>query len=1364
MIVQQDHGALNDALSQNDRKLQVPAPERVKVDGRSLADLLAFAADYGALIHYYDLTDTIDGDWSAFFSGDPSIRLALRAALDLPDIETELERLLRALREAGDGASRLAHWVLLEKLLLRLAGLLEPGRAARASLAHALADLMAGQAVLAGLARRLVFHWGDGNIEPRLRHGQGAWFEELLDLLDEFTAALIEALSQARTTAAEQLDASLRQHDHAPQSALWAVFAQLFGHAQARLNQFPRHLVRFYQHAVLRQDGRGGRPDQLILSFTPAAGVARADLAKGTLFSAGKDADGQSIAYALDAALTVDVAAVAQLRTLTLAPQATVAAAQVLCGSVKLAPAPPAIAAPFPLFGANSAGLDGSLASTQAALGFALASPCLMLAGGNRTVTLGLSIAPACVPHLVEAFGACGLDAGGAALPAMLARLLQQAFALSYSNAAGWIAIQSYTVAVPAFNCGPYLLSFTLGPDAAPWGAPGGPSPPTPDLVTPTLYASLLQAGVPVDGVTVYPYKVLARLDLSNLSIEVVVDGLPPSQMTTMSGAASLAQPVALFGAVPVQNAAFSISAPELFVKQIDAFTMTINWTGLPVTSNGFSGYYKGYVIDADGRSKTGQFDNAAFTVGMTVVNPGAWQVAPWSGYLFQTSAGTAQPADDAMPLAQTVLAVPVASAAPGSYYNPALSQVSLVLTNPAYAFGAGLYAPNVMAASLQLTATASACAQSCGQDGAAAADAAAAQLEPLASTCATAPDGQFRTRIHSALRQTVANLDGAGVQAINTAIAEGTASAASKDGWQASLAAALDQSPPASRRSTLAGLFGRGAAPASRHDNLARWLSANGAALAAAAPVPAGQAQALLAAAEALLAAVAKADGQPPRSARPMIAASVRDSQASLAAAAGTSVQACIHTCMAGAAPIAFPNQPWVPLAASVTLHYTAAAVARPAPGQASASAAALTLFQLGPCEQVAAADWSGGASVPLLAPLPQAGVLTIDLTAPAQDVSLLFQLAPPPSGWPTDTPAPCWAYWSEVVTGAADVAGAGGWIALQPRSDSTNGMRQSGIVRFALDGGAGAALLRLQVGFDHGDAALFPLLAALSTNAASASWVGPGGAAGLDMPLPAGTISKPLAALPGIGGIAQPVASFGGRSAVSGPAADLWLAERLRHKDYGIQAWDYASLVLAAYPSLWQVAVTPASDGQRLRLPGQVWVVAVPGPDTPAIFDPTMPSNDAQMLAEIAACLSGRISPFVELSVTNPPYQRLCVVADVLFTDADAVPACIDRLNAELVAFLSPWPPQGLAPRPDQYYTRQEVSHFIRHRPYVRGILSLQLVPQGPCPAARPYYTTVLTHRLSGKSVAATQLPRRPSLALPGRAGAGSANGAPT
>jgi hypothetical protein len=138
--------------------------------------------------------------------------------------------------------------------------------------------------------------------------------------------------------------------------------------------------------------------------------------------------------------------------------------------------------------------------------------------------------------------------------------------------------------------------------------------------------------------------------------------------------------------------------------------------------------------------------------------------------------------------------------------------------------------------------------------------------------------------------------------------------------------------------------------------------------------------------------------------------------------------------------------------------------------------------------------------------------------------------------------------------------------------------------------------------------------------------------------------------------------------------------------------------------------------------------------------------------MLGQIADLLSTRISPFIQLEVSNPPYLRMKVTANLVFSDADTVQASIVRLNNELIEYLSPWPTPALGPRPDDYYTRQEVAHFIRHRPYVLGILSLSLNPEPPnSPAGWYYLTSALAHDLSGEAAPPPRHLHRPRLMRP-------------
>ncbi|HYI38765.1 MAG TPA: hypothetical protein VE053_00430 [Allosphingosinicella sp.] len=1359
---------LNGAPTQRDRARSAPKPGAVKVDGRSLAELLAFAPDYGALISFYDLNDVPDGDWSAFFLGDPSIGHAL-ASLDLAEIEAVLDRLLAALRDAGSFETRLERLREAIAVILRLIRIHGRGETNQADLERALAGLIGSDRhdPLTAPARRLALHLGGAPLEDRLRHGGDDWFRELLDLIEALVAALLTVLDQERETARAALEASFEDPSHPPQSGLYDAFAKLFRHAQDSINTFPERLIRFYQSEVLRQTSRAGTPDSVYLAFTPAKGFARVELPRFTQFLAGTDADGESIAYALDSALSVDAASIESLRTLTVTSQALGEDAfpiprQVLTGSVALADTVPRIAEPFPLFGSTSPGIDGVLTTAVASLGFIVASPTLMLTGGTRTVTLGLTLAPGDMAELTKTLESLGAAAGGLAPDDVFTSLMGAAFALRYSTAGGWVDIKRYDVKYPAKDPLSFTLSFTLGPDADPFvalstgaadtdaAAPAeGETVPGTDM--PALAADLLQDPVvlssPPGSVTAYPYALLSKMMLSALSIDVEVVGLADLQASTPTGPVDTSQPFLVFGSPPVKGATLEIAAPELFAKCLSCFTLAIEWFGLPTIKTGFRGYYQAYVIDADGKTVPPgpRFDNRSFKVRLAVHNPGWWNVRemPNEHYLFRTEQDDPVPCRDSTLAPGSLFRPPIKSRRPPAYYDPKLSAVRLRLSRPETAFGNILYAPNVVAASVRLTAAASACAQRCGHVPPGSFD---SELGPVIAAGRTAPDAELDRALKAAAQGAVASLDGAALTAIHEAIAASEAEPGTKAAWRESLSDALGGPTPAGWFRRLFRWLRPGPDFETVHSNLSAWLAAHEAELETPESTLLGKARAALEAASGVLAVQCEAAGQPAAIRRPVAAAGLRDVQAKLADSPYDDADACIRDCMKGTDLLGFPNQPWLPMAASITVDYNAATTLifeKEAVDQPPAS-----LFHMLPLGGIGQAAWKGG-TVPLLYQMDSPGALYIGLSEAATQPTLLFQLTPPPGGWSADRPQACWAQFK----------GEGEWPELPPLRDGTNDLRNSGIVSLKLaDPSAAKPLLRLSV---PRNAAAFPMLAGLATNAAMATWVGPGGGAGLGIPLPAGTIAKPASPLPGLGSIDQPMPSSGGSPADIGAGFEKWLAERLRHKDRGIQPSDYSDLLLEAFPSLWQVAVVPASDGGGGPAPGNVWIVPIPGPRTPDVSDPATPSSNATMRTAMADFLASRISPFIQLTVTDPPYLRLQVDADLIFTDADSEKANIERLNAELIEFLSPWPPTTLPPRPDDYYTLKEVAHFIRHRPYVRAIISLRLIPVSPSILSGWHYlTSAASHSLKSIQPAPEPglLPRL-SLIAPGAAEAGGA-----
>jgi hypothetical protein len=1293
---------LNQATSQLTRVLEGPHPETVQVDGRSLAQLLAFGARYGPLIQFYDLSDRPHGDWSEFFAADPAVGHAMHGALDLHEIETGLRRLLRACRDAASAHQRHHHLQRVQELVLRLVALLDRSRPADGQLHMHWHRLLATprRDALAGPLQQLHAHGASQTLLPGGK--EEATLDELdivLQLLEDLVTSLIEELRHGAGASLDAAEASLRQRGHAPQAALYNAFALLFAESRHALNRFPRRLLDFYQADILQQRSVAAEPDHVFLSLGLAQGSTVADIAKGTLFSAGVDAQGQAINYAADSALSVGPATVAAMRIHRVSYGSDALPTGVLSGIVA---AQDADMASFPLFGCDVLGRFGALTMMPASLGFAVASPTLMLCGGLRSVNLVLT-----PTQPIE--NAAALTQTAAA-----------AFTLYYSSANAWIAVQDATFSVPDDGSNTLLLSFDLPADAPPLVAlsttPAAEAPASALPATafpafgdqPAIVAQLLPTvATPTQGDSLY--QLLSLLELATVTVNVSVQQLQPLALASPSGPLDPRQTMAIWGLAPVQYGDLEIKCPELFVKTVGSLSLAIDWVGLPVCSTGFQGYYQGYRLNADGQvSETPLFDNSSFQIAFSLTSPGLWTLdSSVTSCLFQTGSGPCAPAAPVMQ-GSLLAATGLSPAAAPPYYDPSSSALHVVLVQPPYAFGQALYASNLSAAASANVAALRAGAQSSGTAEAAGTG---AQVAQAATVNASAPDHSHAKQVSAAVNQAVTALNGQALAALHQAIQQRSTST----GQQAAHLQDLHQTMatrPRKAGSWWPNLWSKAPDPGSITAQLKAWAEAHEGELACDAM---DQALTLLGASTSLGSTLATVLKSAVAVARPTLNAALQQTQSTLAQLHVQSTQA-----STASQQFPLPNAPWLPQASAVTISYSAqATVALQTLVDGSVSAQAQFLH-LCPFSQLQAPAGCGG-SVRLLPRVASQAALYIDLSAPTDAVSLLFVLKAGPRGWSSEQPELAW----EQQLGYD-------WVAVKVVGDTTQNLLNSGIVCLQLLPLASQAprlRVRLLRGLDD-----MPWVSSVSSNALSATWTGPGGAGQLGVPLPAGTITQSQADITGLGSVSQPMASLGGRPRLNGQAFDVWMAERLNHKGFAINAWDYARLALAAVPSLWQLAVVPAADADTgLPAPGKVWTVAVAGPSTPDLDDVTEPLVNPSVLAEIGNVLAQDASPFIDIQVTNPPYVRLTVQAQLIFSDADTVDFWLARLQAELVRWLSPWPDPSLGSRPPDYYTREAVAEFIRQRDYVLGITSLALIPEtvrsGPV-----YFTSSLQHCLSG------------------------------
>jgi hypothetical protein len=794
----------------------------------------------------------------------------------------------------------------------------------------------------------------------------------------------------------------------------------------------------------------------------------------------------------------------------------------------------------------------------------------------------------------------------------------------------------------------------------------------------------------PLASVSVPPLALFGEVELGALSLDVDVAGLTGVTVETSDGEVDPSQPFAVFGGTPVVGSYLRLRHAELFTKRLERLDLGLRWFALPTQDTGFEGWYRDYTLDGDGQPLVPRYDNAVFRGAWRVLAPGPWELPgpdPERPEIEVELFRTRQPEEPAHcapapPAPEGALCpdsdfgpyAPVAHRPP-DYYDPSQSALQLELRAPRNAFGAGIYSINVLNAVIQDLPDSGACQAECEAQWSIYDETARALMIAL-ERCADTPDDQYRACVEPQILACVTALV---LQASTRFLACVGACPEGAPGTLAGRVNACLASPPADGARELRELLD---APA---------LDPCQARCAA-------EALPLVEAALRIVAAVSACDAAP-ADYKACVMAALADLQAWFATAYKDGLQACIENCMRPGKELRYPNEPWVPQAETLAVGYGASC------DGADGDLRFFHLTPFGGFERVALS----GATPPLVPRIEADGRAYLGFAGslPAQPLTLFFQLAA--ARGESELPAVTWSY----LTGDA-------WRDLAPGqvpSDTTDGLRHTGVATLALPEFAAdthttlpAAWQWLAASVDEA-AGAFPDTRQLLPHATTVTWVDDGaGGAHLAEPLPAHTITASVQDLPDIATIDQPVASFGGRPSETGRAFETRLAERLRHKDRAILSWDYERLVLERFPEVWKVRALPAHDARRSGVPGHVMVMVVLGPQGVEAQDPTAPLASGELLAAIAAFLRARTSPFVRLDVVNPNYVRIRVRAELRLRAGVDAGGALDRLDAELVRYLSPWfYDAARAARGGQYASQDDIAAFLESRPEVDSVASI-------------------------------------------------------
>ncbi len=1143
---------------------------------------------------------------------------------------------------------------------------------------------------------------------------------------------------------------------HRPQVALYMAFVELYRNAQNTINTFSERYIKFYYEDVLKGRQLAAKPDKVYLNFVLQADedVYDASVPAGTLFTAGQNINGHDIVYSADKNLLVTAANIAELKSLRVEKAALVqqekqADSRVVQGifssEIILDEKTKQSSMAWPTFGSN----QQDKLTKLAVLGFAISSPYLLLTGGERFVTLELKYSQEyfdeiLFPLLKEIQQITGLSEAY-----IFHTLLLDAFTIYASSSSGWFEIQHYCInflckedkafadlSMQDIHCGigdvrdlqifkelSFNVCFRLPASAPPISAfaieNAGEEPDclhhciNPDL--PTLNIYLRQQPVNIKGlqnnnVDVYPISLLGQMMLDAVQIHTQVKNLNNLTLANTDGEIDPSSPFLVFGGTPVVGSYLQIFHEELFSKTPSRMDVEIEWFNLPGNDTGFAGYYRYYDVGLDGKVTPNLFNNTRFKGEISIVNPGSWDIgknkknpsaAGESVYLFRTQTKDQccpSPPADYKPLCKVTefkdLNIQSLTRGFPPYYNPAGTVLQLMLTEPSYAFGNDIYAQNVLNAVIADLPDTDECKEKCLCDTRPIADVIQC-LKSILEKCLIIADSDARLKcIEIKLAECELSLIASFIQCFLRCLM------AHEDSTDVeSLQKIKEKSNSLFSQHSRNRLY------------VMKWCLATLDMLNKSAEKPVkpscGDCKNIYQTAVIFYEAmtcVSQCTDDVLSCQEKCLVSALEQAEALY----NLSLTTCMDGCMTPDRALKYPNEPYLPQALAVHVNYRASCTVFDVGRTNNQDENSSDFYHLLPFAGYRQLDCSSKSALPMLPHYAKAGNLYIGfaaLTVP-QSLSILFQMnGSSRAGLPD-------VQWDLLIKNQ--------WQNLPPidqTSDSTNGLQNSGIVVLeitAIDNTDNTILnnqytwLRASVIDQAGD---FPYTQAIFPHAISASLVIADEYVQVDPVLPAYSITGSLEDLPNIAQINQPLKSFGGRSPETYPAFKMRMGERLRHKDRAIQSWDYERLVLQQFPDIWKVQALPAHNGIHANAPGNVLVVVVPGANCIDCTDPTIPAAPDELLQHIKRYLQKRVSPFLQLHISNPVYVRVRVQVLVSFYNSVDTGENIDRLNSDLVQYLSPWFYNiARTTRDGDYASEADIASFILNRPYVSAMTGIK------------------------------------------------------
>lgn len=216
----------------------------------------------------------------------------------------------------------------------------------------------------------------------------------------------------------------------------------------------------------------------------------------------------------------------------------------------------------------------------------------------------------------------------------------------------------------------------------------------------------------------------------------------------------------------------------------------------------------------------------------------------------------------------------------------------------------------------------------------------------------------------------------------------------------------------------------------------------------------------------------------------------------------------------------------------------------------------------------------------------------------------------------------------------------------------------------------------------------------------------------------LPANSIKSFSTKIEGLNNMYQLFASYGGKTVEKTDQYYVRVSERLRHKNRLVTNRDIEEAILEEFPQLLMAkSISPEPAFDAMYSPGnkKIRIIIVPKDIEVTFFTNHQPKVNLADLYQIKTFVKASISPFVDIEIENPVYEKIKLVGMVKFNGKEPADRgfYIKKLNEDIQRYLCPWLFESSSSFKigSQIYIT-ELVNYIKKRPYVEYLTGFSVL----------------------------------------------------